>query len=146
MDSVTSSMMDQLNSPDAEGGCFCGAVRFRVTGQPLALSRCHCESCRQAVGSAGVGWSIFRREEVTVVRGSLAQYRSSPQALRTFCSICGTSISYESDDAPAQVALATATFDEPERFPPSREVWLEHKLSWELLNQSLTSYDRGSSE
>ena len=138
--------MERLNSPDAEGGCFCGAVRFRVTGQPLALSRCHCESCRQAVGSAGVGWSIFRREEVIVVGASLAQYRSSPQTLRTFCSICGTSISYESDDAPAQVALATATFDEPERFPPSREVWLEHKLSWELLNQSLTSYAQGSSE
>lgn len=139
-------MMNQLNSPDAEGGCLCGAVRFRVTGQPLALSRCHCESCRRAVGSAGVGWSIFRREEVTVVRGSLAQYRSSAQALRTFCGVCGTSISYESNDAPAQVALATATFDEPERLPPSREVWLEHKLSWELLNQSLTSYMRGSSE
>lgn len=139
-------LMNQLNSPDAEGGCLCGAARFRVTGQPLALSHCHCESCRRAIGSAGVAWGIFTREEFTVMRGSLTRYRSSPQAVRTFCGICGTSISYDPDDAPAQVELATATFDEPERFPPSREVWLEYKLSWELVNQSLMSYDRGSSE
>ena len=29
-----------------EGSCFCGAVKFTVTGAPAAMGYCHCGSCR----------------------------------------------------------------------------------------------------
>ena len=28
------------------GQCFCGEVRFTVTGEPAVMGYCHCESCR----------------------------------------------------------------------------------------------------
>jgi hypothetical protein len=30
-----------------EGGCLCGAVRYRVAGEPTAAGVCHCNFCRR---------------------------------------------------------------------------------------------------
>ena len=127
-----------------EGGCLCGAVRFRVTSVPLAVSRCHCRTCRRAVGSAGVTWTIFRREDFLLLRGQPARYRSSEQATRTFCGVCGTSLSYEPAAATGQIELTTASFDEPGQFSPTREVWLDHRVAWEPMDPSLVHFSRGS--
>ena len=31
-----------------EGGCLCGAIRYKVTGPALDAGSCHCRSCRKA--------------------------------------------------------------------------------------------------
>jgi len=128
----------------AEGGCLCGAVRYRVGGIPLAQSRCHCRSCRLAVGAAAVAWVIFERKDFVLVRGTLSRFDSSPTVVRTFCPVCGTSIGYEPSDAPNQIEITTATFDNPELFPPKREVWVSRRISWQLLDPSLAHYPQGA--
>jgi hypothetical protein len=35
-----------------EGGCRCGAVRFRVTTPPILSSACHCTGCQRMTASA----------------------------------------------------------------------------------------------
>ncbi len=35
-----------------EGGCQCGAVRFRITGEATALFACHCTICQTHTGTA----------------------------------------------------------------------------------------------
>ena len=44
----------------AEGGCLCGAIRYRVRGAPLSTTLCHCRSCRLACGGPTLAWAIFR--------------------------------------------------------------------------------------
>lgn len=39
-----------------EGGCLCGAVRYRVTGKPYHVTHCHCSMCRRASGAPLVTW------------------------------------------------------------------------------------------
>lgn len=129
----------------AEGGCLCGAVRYRVSGIPLAQSRCHCRSCRLAIGSAGVAWVVVERKNFTLLGGRLSRFNSSPTVVRTFCAVCGTSIGYEPSDAPNQIEITTATFDDPECFPPRREVWVSEQVSWQPFDPSLRHYQHGSS-
>ncbi len=124
----------------AEGGCICGAIRFRVSGAPLALSRCHCRSCRRSVGASSVAWAMFRRDQFVYLRGECKRRRSSTRVTRGFCDACGTSIMYELDDSPEHVDLTASSFDEPERFPPSREIWLDQKLSWEPRDEALEGH------
>ena len=38
--------------PTIEGGCLCGAVRYRSDAEPLMQVICHCETCRKNSGSA----------------------------------------------------------------------------------------------
>lgn len=34
------------------GGCLCGALRYRVTAEPLTLYACHCTDCQRRTGTA----------------------------------------------------------------------------------------------
>lgn len=38
-----------------EGGCQCGSVRYRITGDPVMTALCHCTMCRRANAAPAVG-------------------------------------------------------------------------------------------
>jgi hypothetical protein len=96
-----------------EGGCLCGAIRFRVTGTPGLPHTCSCATCRRHSGALTLGWVEFPAEQVQWVGpgGQPATWRSSPRSSRAFCRNCGSTIG-AIDDAPV-VALATGAFDRP---------------------------------
>ncbi len=129
-----------------EGGCLCKSIRYRISATPLAQSRCHCRSCRLASGAPSVAWFVLSCSDFTFVTGEPIRYRSSPPVVRSFCGKCGTPLTYQHDDSPDTIDVTTATLDLPEAFPPTREIWTEHMLAWEVLNEDLRHYPRGSSE
>jgi hypothetical protein len=77
-------------------------------------------------------------------RGDPQSYRSSPDVVRRFCGHCGSAISYETAANPRTVDLTTASMDDPTKFPPTREVWVEEKLWWEAVNHALDQYPKDS--
>ena len=127
-----------------EGGCLCKAVRYGVSGAPIVTSLCHCRTCRLAAGAPSVAWVVFRSSELVFSAGQPARFRSSPNVIRTFCSQCGTSLTYQRDTEPDTVDVTTATLDRPDDFAPSREIWIAHKLAWEALNKALPQYPGSS--
>jgi hypothetical protein len=48
-----------------EGGCACGAVRYRVSGEPINVNNCHCRQCQCQTGSTSVVNAFFEAERVT---------------------------------------------------------------------------------
>jgi hypothetical protein len=129
-----------------EGGCLCGAVRFSISGTPLATSICHCASCRRASGAPAVAWVVVGAADFGFVAGRPVAFRSSPPVVRTFCGSCGTPLTYQHDESPDTIDVTTASFDYPERFAPAREIWLEHKLAWQPVNDALPHFPRTSRE
>ncbi|HEY0821156.1 MAG TPA: GFA family protein [Rhizobacter sp.] len=127
---------------ETTGGCLCGAVRYRVIGDPSTTSVCHCRSCRLASGATPVGWLVFPVERFAWLGDPPSTFRSSPPVQRSFCARCGTPIAYQHDDALHEIELTTATLDEPERFPPRYEIWLEDKLAWAMANPGLPHHHR----
>jgi len=128
-----------------EGGCLCSAIRFRISGEPAFSSVCHCATCRRASGAPTVAWLTFDRGQVEILSGTPRVYRSSQGVVRQFCGTCGSQLSYESVSSPTSIDITTASMDNPNRFPPTLEVWLEHRVSWELSNETRTLYPRSSS-
>lgn len=114
-----------------DGGCLCGALRYRFSGTPSSSTNCHCKSCRRASGAPVVAWITVQRSEFTILSGIPAVFHSSPGVTRRFCSHCGTALTYETDRSPDTIDLTTASLDDPEAYPPTTEVWLEDKLSWQ---------------
>jgi hypothetical protein len=127
-----------------EGGCLCGAIRYRVTGEPSSSSVCHCRSCRLASGAPSVAWFVVTRAQFTLVHGEPTSFRSSPPVIRSFCGRCGTPLLYQHDDDPDAVEITTATLDDPERFAPTAEIWLSEKVRWAASDASLEHWPRTS--
>jgi glyoxylase I family protein len=112
-----------------DGGCLCGAVRYRATGAPTSPTLCHCTSCRRAAGAPAVAWMTFAPERFDFVRGEPVRFRSSPPVTRSFCGRCGTPLTYV-HEAFAGVDVTTASLDAPERCPPADHTWTSERLPW----------------
>ena len=129
-----------------EGGCFCGAVRYRASAPPKASLICHCASCRRAAAAPAMPWVTFAADDFSITRGDLATYRSSPPVRRGFCGACGTPISYEHDERPDEVDVTTVSLDDPEAFPPTHHLRLMEALAWVRFGDGLPAYRGWKSE
>jgi len=87
---------------------------------------------------------VVRASDFAFVAGQPVAYRSSPPVVRGFCGRCGTPLTYQHDDSPETIDITTATFDAPDRFAPLREIWLEHRLAWEPVSETLPHFPRSS--
>ncbi|HTV71600.1 MAG TPA: GFA family protein, partial [Rhizobiaceae bacterium] len=115
------------NRPHYSGGCQCGNVRFRVEGALGDASVCHCRMCQKASGNFYLPLVSVRGAKLTWTRGEPKRFRSSNYGWRGFCGDCGTPLFYE---APDGIALAIATFDEPEEIAPAVQWGTEAKLPY----------------
>ena len=73
------------------GSCFCGAVELRVTGAPVAMGYCHCDSCRKWSAGPINAFTLWRPSAIEVTRGKqqLDKHNKTPQSARHWCKTCG---------------------------------------------------------
>jgi len=80
-------MPDKTN----KGTCFCGAVEVTVTGEPLAMGYCHCESCRSWSAGPVNAFTLWKPEDVKITKGAdkLGSYQKTEKSVRKWCTVCG---------------------------------------------------------
>lgn len=113
------------------GGCQCGAVRFRVEGEPQCASICWCRMCQKAFGGPFGALVTVIVAQLAWTRGQRATFQSSDNIQRGFCAACGTPLTFEwSAD---KIDLAVFAFDDPSAVEPgvqlavaSRPAWMDH--------------------
>jgi hypothetical protein len=73
------------------GSCFCGAVQFVVTGEPVAMGYCHCESCRHWSAGPVNAFTLWKPEAFRITRGAehVGTYSKAPKTHRKWCKLCG---------------------------------------------------------
>ena len=120
-----------------EGHCLCGAARYRVTGEPLWVGHCHCESCRRAASAAFMTFAGFPRQKFTVLAGEPAVYRSSPGVERRFCRNCGSPLTYEGERWPTETHILVCSLDDPGALQPTFHTHTAEQLSWVHLGDGL---------
>jgi hypothetical protein len=121
-----------------EGGCLCGAVRFKARGEPMNVRICHCRNCQKAMGSPFYARALFGQDKLTI-EGPTASYASSATIGRVFCKACGTRLfSWRSNGTAAGVALAV--FDDRHAFAPTEHIWVSEKMDWMRLDDGLPQY------
>jgi hypothetical protein len=125
-----------------EGGCLCGAIRYRAVGQPYGITHCHCNTCRRASGAPFVTWAGVDTDKFTFTKGKPASYASSANVTRSFCSNCGTALTYQRADLPDSVDVTLASMDNPEAISPQDHTWTESRLAWISLGDGLPAYPR----
>lgn len=130
------------------GGCACGAVRYRVQGNPVVGTVCHCRFCQKRLASAFAVLASFKQEAIELLGGEVSEVEhhsdESGRWLRmSFCQRCGTTISHTSELRPGMRTIAAGTFDEPTWFNIDRHIWVQSKLSWVVIPENVATYSQG---
>ena len=98
------------------GGCQCGAVRFRVDGDPARASICHCRMCQKAFAGPFGALVTVEVANLTWTRGAPTNFQSSDWVKRGFCVDCGTQLTF--DYSSNKIDLAIFAFDDPSAVTP----------------------------
>lgn len=79
------------NTSSYNGSCFCGDVQFTVTGEPVAMGYCHCDSCRRWSAGPVNAFTLWKPSAVHVTRGAetIGSYNKTPRSYRKWCKSCG---------------------------------------------------------
>ncbi len=130
-------------SEEHQGGCLCGAVRYKLRGAPDWSAHCHCRSCQKATGAAFTTWAGMKKENFEVTTGRLTVCNTSPDVERGFCGRCGTSLTYVAEKGwPGQVSVLAPTLDDPGIVAPTAHVYVEHRLPWVKLDDGLPTHEQ----
>ncbi len=130
-----------MNEESIEGGCLCGAVRYRVSGTPYDVTHCHCTLCRRASGAPFVSWASFRSVYFSFTTGEPSRFVSSTKAVRTFCHQCGTPLTFQLHEKPEELDVTICSMDTPEQVAPQDHTWTRSQLPWIRLADGLPRYE-----
>ena len=125
-----------MSSQDADlvGGCFCGAVRYRLTDAPMFTHCCHCRECQSRTGSAFVINAIIETSRIEVLQGSPAPMRVPSTSGRPHdiyrCEACQTALWSDYGGRPWLRFVRVGTLDEPAAVPPDIHIFARSKLPW----------------
>lgn len=117
-----------------EGGCQCGRVRYRLTGEPEGLVICHCSECQRQSASAFGMSLIVRKDDLALLQGELKVFTRVADSGRRlgghFCPECGVRIYHSSDAAPDKLRLRPGTLDNRSWLSPDRQIWTRSRQPW----------------
>ena len=130
-----------------EGGCACGALRYKLTAEPLIVHACHCRDCQRLTGSAFVT-NIWIEKKFVVAGGAgvpksfkLSGGSGKPNEV-FFCDRCGTYLWSKYYASPGDtVLLRVGTLDRPEAIKPDVHIFTRSKLPWLNLPKEVPAFD-----
>jgi hypothetical protein len=128
-----------------DGGCACGAVRYRLASAPMFVHCCHCRDCQRQTGSAFVINALIEADRVGLLSGEpqpLAVPTDSGQPHRIYrCPNCQTAIWSEYGGRSALRFLRVGTLDDPAALPPDVHIYVRSKLPWVSLPTATPAFD-----
>jgi hypothetical protein len=123
------------------GGCFCGAVRYRVADEFLYAANCHCSRCRAATGSAFKPFAGIERRKLEVTDGQDSLLVIGEEDLNdTRCGACGSLLfSVVREGAYVHVALGSLV-DVPS-IRPTKHIFVGSKAPWFEITDGLPQFE-----
>lgn len=129
-----------MRAVERTGGCLCGAVRYRVRGEPVHVGRCHCTDCRKESGSA---FSVYAQWPVDAFElvGEVSSYEG-----RGFCPRCGSRLLNPIDPGDSLVEIRIGSLDDaPFRLQPEAEIWVKRREPWLPPVEAASQHDENRS-
>ena len=137
-------MIVDVTSVAREGGCACGAVRYRLTSDPLFTHCCHCLNCQRQTGSAFVINLLIEADRVELLSGApqavdVPRDDGSKQRISR-CPTCQVAV-YSDYGRPEVLFVRAGTLDQPGSVTPDVHIFTKSKLSWVTLPESVPAFE-----
>lgn len=135
----------QLPQFPVEGGCQCGAVRYRLLGPPLAVYVCHCKDCQRLSGAAASMSMPIASDQVELLAGTLTAYDKPADSGRIVrmlgCSRCGIKLWNEPLATPGLLVLKPGTLDDSRWARPVGNIWTASRAPWSEIDPAMVNFD-----
>ena len=130
---------------DLEGGCACGAVRFRLGSPPMFVHCCHCLDCQRQTGSAFVLNALIEADRVTLLSGNpepVAVPTSSGKPHEIYrCPSCRVALWSSYGGVQKLRFVRIGTLDNPAALQPDVHIYVRSKLPWVALPENVPAFD-----
>ena len=97
-------------------GCLCGAVRYKVIGEPVRVANCHCNNCRKVTGASFATNALVKEEDLVTESGVTNSYQhkldSGNMITKKFCPECGSQIFSNGTGSPGVVGIKFESIDD----------------------------------
>jgi hypothetical protein len=127
-----------------EGGCACGAVRYRLASDPLFVHCCHCLNCQRQTGSAFVVNLLIEADRVELLAAepqAVDVPRDDGGVQRIFrCPTCQVAV-FSLYTRPDVRFVRAGTLDEPRSVVPDVHIFTKSKVGWVTLPDSAPAFD-----
>ncbi len=127
-----------------EGGCACGAIRYRCEAPPFVAYTCHCLECQRLTSSA-FATCIQVPAEALSVRGSPARRErvadSGNRITTAFCNGCGSALHSANASRPRLRTVYVGTLDRAADVEVSAHIWAKRRLAWVRLPDGHRVFD-----
>jgi hypothetical protein len=127
-----------------EGGCSCGAVRYRLTSDPLVVHCCHCLNCQRQTGSAFVINLLIEADRVELLDDPpepVGAPRDDGSEQRIFrCPTCQVAV-YSEYGWPEVRFVRAGTLDDPSWVTPDVHIFTRSKVGWVALPESAPAFE-----
>ena len=127
-----------------EGGCACGAVRYRLMSEPLFTHCCHCLNCQRQTGSAFVINLLIETDRVELFAGDPQRVdvpRDDGSTQLIFrCPTCQVAV-FSQYTRPEVRFVRAGTLDDPSGVVPDVHIFTNSKVGWITLPDSVPAFD-----
>ncbi|RJF90368.1 GFA family protein [Sphingomonas cavernae] len=128
-----------------EGGCACGAVRYRLDSDPLIVHCCHCLDCQRQTGSAFVLNALIESDRVTLLAGEPEPFPVPTDSGRPHdiyrCPICQTALWSDYGRRGWLRFVRLGTLDDPAEFSPGVHIYTRSKQPWISLPEDVPQFE-----
>jgi hypothetical protein len=123
------------------GGCICGALRYRITGEPLTLYTCHCTDCQRWGGTAFGMSMMISKTQFELLSGTTRVFTKTfppdgRQKFTHFCADCATRLWTDFTNAPEIMNVRPGTLDDTRWLTPIAHIWTASAQPWVTIPES----------
>jgi len=128
-----------------EGGCACGAVRYRLDSEPMFVHCCHCRDCQRQTGSAFVLNALIETDRLTLLSGApepvpVPTDSGHPHDVYR-CVKCRTAVWSDYGRRGVLRFVRVGTLDDPSALPPDVHIYTRSKLPWVRLPDGVPAFE-----
>ncbi len=130
-----------------EGGCDCGAVRYRMTSKPMVVHCCHCRWCQRETGASFALNAMIEADRVILLKGPPEMVDTPSNSGKgqkiARCPDCRIAVwSNYAGGGEAVRFIRVGTLDEPDLLPPDIHIFTASKQPWVVLPPGTPAVER----
>lgn len=126
-----------------KGGCYCGKIKYEISGDPISVVHCHCGNCKRSVGGPFTTWVVIKESSFSLTSGTLKTHLTEGRVTRGFCNNCGSSVSYNPLKSDT-IDVTAGTLDDPDSVSPNKHIWDRKRVKWITMDDDLPHYSEWS--